>query len=714
MILDIKDFDMGRLSSFFVASMASFLFLLTFAMGTFTYGEDEIDSSKRKVFKISSLPELVKTFAEIEKLKSDRKFPEGGIEIHLAGGIYKVIDTVIFKDIHSGENDKPIVIKPLDGGKAKIVGGIEVKNFRKLSDDLRDVRVKEEVLDKIYVADLKEYGVNPLASLELAGFGNQRVRKPDRSYDHYGTFPCPELFFNGKPMTIARYPNTGFIYVAGIEGDVERETPHYKIMKDVRLKLQDCPLEAWAKEPNILLHGYWQFDWADSYESVESVDPNEGKVKLKYSSSAYGYREGARFYALNLLCELDSPGEWYLDRQNLLLYFYPPEPLENATVEFSLFEKPVFIFDGAKHIYLEGLDFSLFAGNIVQVFEGEDIKILGCTFSKSGGYGITIDGGKRHVVQSCDFTYLGKGGVFLNGGDRKTLERADHIVDNCFFSDLARIDKTYNPAVRVLGVGHTVSRNFVRNNPSSAFRVDGNDIIVEYNEVCNVLKESDDQGALDTWGNPTYRGLVIRYNFWHHIGNWDREGLKMQGAVRLDDAISGVHIYGNIFYKACAYNGIFGAVQIHGGKDNLIENNIFAECYVGISCSPWSEQYWKDFVKNTLANQETDMSLYYERYPELRELNENINRNTARNNVFWKCGRILLRAPSVFVNENNIETNEADLFPRSKEGIFELNSEVLSSYGIKFENIPFEKIGLYTDKYRKTLPTELISSLRSE
>ncbi len=667
---------------------------------------------EEKRITISDSSELSKILSKVEDLKAEGGLPDGGIEIVLKAKTYNISNTLIFKETHSGEENKPIIIKSEDGHRAKISGGIEIKGLKKLSNEPGIEMIKNEVVDKIYCVDLKEYGITSVPPLELGGFGSQRVRNPDRSYANYRTFPCPELFFNGEPMTIARFPNTGFINVDKVIGEIVSENPHYKLLKDVKLKVRDCPLDKWAKENNILLHGYWQFDWADSYESVESINPENQEIKLKYSSSAYGYREGARFYALNLLCELDSPGEWYLDRNTLILYFYPPAPIEGATIELSLFESPAFVFDKAKYVSLENIDFSLFAGNIVQVFDGEHIKIAGCSFTKSGGYGITIDKGKSHIVQSCDFVHLGKGGVYLRGGDRKNLDRSEHKVDNCYFSDLARIDRTYNPAVYAYGVGHTISHNYVKNNPSSAFRVDGNDITVEFNEVCNVLLESDDQGALDTWGNPTYRGLVIRYNYWHHIGNWNKEGLKMQGSVRLDDAISGVYIYGNIFYKGSAYNGFFGAVQIHGGKDNLIKNNIFAECSVGISCTPWPKQHWEDFVKGVLENQDVDMDLYYTRYPELQKLNENINLNTATNNIFWKCDKLIIRAPSVFVMQDNLETTDDNLFPNASNGIFALDENIISSLNIKFEPIPFEKIGLYIDEYRKSLPCDIITKMR--
>ena len=46
--------------------------------------------------------------------------------------------------------------------------------------------------------------------------------------------------------------------------------------------------------------------------------------------------EGARFYALNLLSELDAPGEYFLDRKAGRLYVYPPAGLDDAVDASSL------------------------------------------------------------------------------------------------------------------------------------------------------------------------------------------------------------------------------------------------------------------------------------------------------------------------------------------------------------------------------------------
>jgi len=118
-------------------------------------------------------------------------------------------------------------------------------------------------------------------------------------------------------------------------------------------------------------------------------------------------------------------------------------------------------------------------------------------------------------------------------------------------------------------------------------RLEGNDITVEYNEISHVVNESDDQGGIDIYYNPSYRGIVIRYNRWSDIKGGTRHGAA---GVRLDDMISGVTIFGNIFERCGALH--FGGVQIHGGKDNIVENNLFFNCEAAVSFSSWSEERW--------------------------------------------------------------------------------------------------------------------------
>ena len=79
-------------------------------------------------------------------------------------------------------------------------------------------------------------------------------------------------------------------------------------------------------------------------------------------------------------------------------------------------------------------------------------------------------------------------------------------------------------------MGITVANNLIHDHPHAAVLFAGNDHVIELNEIYEVVRETDDQGGLDMWYNPTYRGVSIRYNFWHDIGNERECG---QAGVRL-------------------------------------------------------------------------------------------------------------------------------------------------------------------------------------
>ena len=202
------------------------------------------------------------------------------------------------------------------------------------------------------------------------------------------------------------------------------------------------------------------------------------------------------------------------------------------------------------------------------------------------GNGVEIRGGHRDGLLSCDIYSLGRGGTIISGGDRRTLTPGEQFIENCDVYDLSRIDHTYTPAVILEGVGNRIVHNRFHEVLSSAMRVDGNDQRIEYNEVFNVVLESDDQGGADMFGNPTYRGNVYRFNYWHNIGNWRGTGDQPkcgQAGIRLDDAICGTLLFGNIFEHCSAGKIGFGGVQIHGGKENVIENNVFSDCAAALS-----------------------------------------------------------------------------------------------------------------------------------
>ncbi len=653
-------------------------------------------------------------FASIERAQREiRNFrrgglPKGGIAVRVGGGQYSVARTFKLGRDDSGTADAPIVYSAAEGETPVFTGGVRLSGFQRVRDPAIMARLPDAGRDKVFQVDLKANGIREFKPLRLGGFAGGLGFK---------THPTSELFFNGQAMQLARWPNDGYIRVAEVSAQDGANTPSQPGRQTCRITCDSDQLRRWKDDKDILLYGYWFHDWADSYERVASVDAEKREITLEPPLSRYGYRKGQRFYAVNLLSEIDSPGEWYLDRTSGTLFFYPPSDPAKAIVEVSVVEAPFVEFDNVSHITLRGLRWTLGAGDAVHINAGESCLLAGCTIYRFAGDGVVINGGTNHGVLSCDIRSMGRGGASVSGGDRKTLAPGGHFVENCRIHDLSRIDHTYTPAVSMSGAGNRIAHNLLHDIRSSAIRLGGNDHVVEFNEVFRAVTESDDQGGADMWGDPTFRGNVYRYNYWHHIGNW-RQPEKGppcgQAGIRLDDAICGVTICGNVFYRCSAGKHGFGGVQIHGGKDNLVENNVFADCMAAVSFSPWTQDRWLKFIAKSLDAPEIDKQLYLRRYPDLARLAEGCNANTIAKNVVFGCGQFL-RNERKGVNRmaDNVVSADDPGFADAARGDFALKPDatVLKS---GFKPIPFRQIGLYLDEYRGQLPEQAIREARAD
>ena len=640
-------------------------------------GNDAGDGSRNRPF-----GSLERARDEIRARRKARTLPPGSVEVVIHGGEYNVDRTFDLSESDSGTESAPLIFRAADGEKPVFRGGVRLKGWRPLSEADGYPQLPSEARAHLWILDLNDAGVHNLLPLKLGGFA---------SGNGFKTHPAHELFFNGSAMQLARGPNDGFLHIKNVavkDGTKGYDREGSKIGK---FFVETDRLSRWAKEPDLLLYGYWFWDWADSYERVAKIDPDQKLVTLAEPWHTYGFSIGAPFYAINALSELDVPGEWYLDREHRRVLIYPSSDPRQATIELSLLAVPMIRLEHAAWVQFTGLTFELGSADVIHIDGGKEILFAGCVIRHFAGSAVEVRDGRNVGLRSCDIYSMGRGGVLLSGGNRKTLERGGCFLENCDIHDLSRIDHTYTPAVSLGGVGNRIAHNRFHDIRSSAMSIGGNDHQIEYNEIYNAVTESDDQGGADMWGNPTFRGNIYKYNYWHHIGNWRAQGEQPkcgQAGIRLDDAISGTQIFGNVFERCSAGRLGFGGVQIHGGKDNVVENNLFISCSAMISCSPWDDKRWHEFVAKALDSDEIDRALYLKRYPELAQLPEHANRNIVRHNVGWRCGELLRRAPGNLENSDNVLLPESEFDGNPKNFRFERPG---------FDSIPFEEIGLYRD-----------------
>ena len=629
----------------------------------------------------------------IRALKARGGLPAGGVTVLVHGGRYSSLGTIELTEEDSGTQSCPVVYRAAPGEKPVFTGGTRVTGFSPVTDPNVLARLPEDARGKVQEADLKAQGIADLGKLDIRGYGRAG----------YPTSPWVDLYVGGKPMQLARWPNSEFVKIGKVtQGKFIRRK---RTADPGVFEFEgDRPLR-WQQAKDVWMYGMWGHLWAGKCLRVASIDRENRRITTGQKGT-YGFREGYPYYCFNLLEEIDQPGEWYLDRDTGKLYVYPPAgPLASATVELPITSAPFVKMENVNHVTLRGLTFDLGRGVGVVISGGENVLLAGCTIRRLGTNGVVILGGRGHGTLGCDIHTVGAGGIRVTGGDWKTLGHSGHFVENCHVHDFSRVDRAYAPAVHVDGIGMRISHNLFHDSPHHAMRVEGYEHTIDFNEIHSVVYESDDQSGIDMWGNPAYRGNVMRYNFWHHIGSGHEHA--GQSGIRLDDYISNVLMYGNVFWRCSG--GRFGGLQIHGGKDNIADNNLFVECKYAFSFSPWGKKRWKERIAAAgprITRHDVDITRppFSERYPELSHLEDNADRNFIWRNVAINCGQLTVRERGVNELIDNLTfRGEPDFIDLAKRRLgLSTDSPIYKRSG--FRPIPFNEIGLYEDALRATWP----------
>jgi len=533
------------------------------------------------------------------------------VTVFLRGGTYQLRSSLTFDQRDSGTRGKLTVWRSYPNELVVITGGSTVPSSGPITDSSVGRRLNPIVAPHVIQLNLGASGISNYGMITPRGG------------------PPLELFFQGKRMTPARWPNEGWLRIADVpqtgpkrfhEG-LEREKRfdgipigrHYG-----RITYSGSRPSTWSTENEVYVHGYWTFDWSDSYQRVQSIDTLRHELTLAEPHHSYGYTKNQRFRFLNILEELDSPGEWYLDRRSGMIYFWPPSPPHAGDIIVSVLEQPLITIDSTSYLELRDLHFECSRGRGVVLNDCHATIIGGCDFRNLGGDAVVIAGGTENGVRGCDISDVALGGIRLGGGDRKTLTPGHNYANNNHIHHYSTWLRTGQYAAFIEGVGQTLDHSLIHDAPFEAIYLRGNDHLVEYNEVHHVCQETGDAGALHTGRDWTWRGNVIRYNYFHHLLG---PGLHGVMGVYLDDFSSGFTVFGNLFYQAGR------ASFIGGGRDNTFENNLYVDCapsvHVDARGLSWAGYYFNGgypVLFQLMDSVHFDRPPYSTRYPELLAL----------------------------------------------------------------------------------------------
>ncbi|MCF2443178.1 right-handed parallel beta-helix repeat-containing protein [Dyadobacter sp. CY345] len=578
-------------------------------------------------------------FATIDRAKAAAGNSRSKIEpvtIFVRGGTY-----IFQKTLQFNESDRNILIKPWAGESVIFTGGVSINptKVRRLSLTEYKNEFPEFVQDKIGVLDLRELGISDYGQLRSVGFA--RPYAPS----------WLELFINENPGHLARWPNDSTMAMGRVidKGSVVRDGDQTN--RGGKFAYETNRPSSWKKTKDIWLSGYFNVGYAEDAVKLASLD-TLAKTFTTAQPHIYGFLSGKawnRWYAYNIPEEIDQNGEYYLDRERGLLFFFLPTLI--SKLDISMLQTPLVSIEGSKNITFQGISFEVSRGIGVYLERSESCVITDCVFRNLGSVAVSIgkgiapfedqkhegsgkaasqligsvdqhlyenptferEGGRNNRIVNCHIYHTGAGGIRLSGGDRISLTPAGNSIENCRIHDFNRIEKSYRPGIGIDGVGNSILNCEIYNAPSMAILLHGNDHVLEYNNIYDVCREIDDQGAFYYGRDPSERGHKLRFNYFHHFGNNHRTS-----AIYHDDGASGMEVFGNIFYKAGTI-----PVLIGGGQDISYKNNLFIDSPLGIHV----DNRFQNWSKATLAKDgvidkrlkavKFDQPPYAVKYPEL-------------------------------------------------------------------------------------------------
>lgn len=477
-----------------------------------------------------------------QAIRADRANGAGVLPsvVWLANGDYELTST-----LQLTEEDSDTSYRALPGHTPRLLGGRRINpSAFTLVTSASPVwhRLATSAKGQLYQADLGALGLTDYGTLKDRGISAVPVA-------------AMELYVNERPMTLGRWPNRGsFEYVA-----TAIDTTHFTYSGTAPSR--------WTEAPDPWVHGYFFHLWAD-YAREASIDTATKTITLGAPMSL-GIAKGRPWFAFNLLEEIDIPGEYYIDRANGLLYYWPIAPLASSDIVVSLMETPLIRISGAARVELNGLTLFAARGNLLNIDSGSDNRVVFCRLLGPGTVAAQING-TRNGLERCEVAYSGGTGVNLAGGDRPTLTPGANYLRTSRVHDFGRLTLTYQGAVFIQGVGNVVEHNHFHDGDHTAVRFNGNDHLLSNNRIHDVLKWTEDAGVIYTGRDWSTRGIRIRHNFIYNINSGFS---KFVQAIYLDDAASGFEIYGNVIYKVGG-NAMFNGA----GHKNRWENNIVAWC----------------------------------------------------------------------------------------------------------------------------------------
>ena len=546
-----------------------------------TVGDDSWDGSEEE-----PLRTLEKAIDVANEMREDS---DKLIEILLREGTYSVTNTI--KIINSQKDDSLLKISAYQDEKVTINAGVDIPLS---AMNIADSDFTNAIIDKPNAGSVLQYN---LKDAQIEDFGEISLRGHLISDEKEAQ---AELSLNGEVQKLAGWPNgeyTGLI--KPIDSNEYGKRTKSGIANGCSFKVNYDRPSQWSKPEQAWLSGTIGPNYEFDYYPVSRFDSKEKRVYLSRGALEKYYTEP--YYRFeNVPEELDEPGEYYIDRQSGMLYFYPPEDAPKDSVLTITMSTPtldvsrkapnsMFRIENSKNIVFENLIFKGGRGSAITGKNNSNIKFINCEINSFGENGIRFDASTDITISDCKIHDVGQDGIlFVSCGNYQTLSPSNIVVSNNDIYNFARLERSYKTGIDFgyRCVGATAANNHIYNGPHAGMIFYGVNNDIYGNEFDHLVTEFSDMDALycNNSSYPWERGNKIHNNYFHDIGKSSMNGRHQINvrAIRTDNRGCGLNIYENLFYNIGDGgngngNNCIGAITAEGTR-NRIFNNLFVDC----------------------------------------------------------------------------------------------------------------------------------------
>ena len=455
--------------------------------------------------------------------------------------------------------------------------------------------------------------------------------------------PFYALMEDGVPAVMARTPNTGYLAAGPGSRSGLAQGRARVIVRDEDPITPFDPAGAqvliWPGQ-HVNWDGGKNYDWSASLIPIVSADWTSRTLLLK-NDAHYDVHPRNRYYLRGALEFLDEPGEFWVDERNAMVYYWPRRtPIESREIIGGttrilidvagqphhpagnlVFQDLDLTFgDSINRLYTRGMmdeKVSVFAQGLIHLQEARNVTVRHCRLMNAGVNAVGIEGANQgHQIVDNRIEGAAYCGIFLAGpriGDERFTSEIEaycnkgHRIENNHFQNCGRLIG-HGAGIEITQAGDlTIANNLFEDLPRYAIGVYSStfamlvsphgsypkgiygkkvtwenhenfiftrNIHVLHNECRRVMLGSQDGGAIYFYG--VGLGNVIEGNYVHDLRSMVADGVLV--GIYLDDACNGFVVRDNVVARVRGSK--FTAPLMIKGVDNVVENNIIADCDV--------------------------------------------------------------------------------------------------------------------------------------